>query len=106
MHRVSGVLSQRQLAMLRSARRSTLLVRPESQGARHPLCKVGTPRCGVRGARHLLRFFYGLDPDNVLGHRSTMSLPANRHGEIRVLNAAGEVEESITFDERANRQRV
>jgi hypothetical protein len=31
---------------------------------------------------------------------------ANRHGEIRVCNAAGETEESIAFDERANSLRV
>ncbi len=31
---------------------------------------------------------------------------ANRHGEIRILNAAGEIEESIAFDERTNRIRV
>ena len=31
---------------------------------------------------------------------------ANRHGEIRVLNAAGEIGESIAFDERANCLRV
>ncbi len=31
---------------------------------------------------------------------------ANRNGEIRVMNAAREVEETIAFDERTNRMRI
>ena len=31
---------------------------------------------------------------------------AHRHGEIRVFNAAAELEQSIAFDNRAERQRV
>lgn len=31
---------------------------------------------------------------------------AHRHGEIRVFNAAGELEQAIPFDERAERQRM
>ena len=31
---------------------------------------------------------------------------AHRHGEIRVFNAAGELEQAIPFDERSARQRV
>ena len=31
---------------------------------------------------------------------------AHRYGEIRVFNAAGELEQTISFDERAEQQRV
>lgn len=31
---------------------------------------------------------------------------AQRHGEIRIYNAAGEIEETIAFDERGSRMRV
>ena len=34
------------------------------------------------------------------------SRTSNHVGEIRVLNAAGEVEKTVTFDERTNRMRV
>ena len=35
-----------------------------------------------------------------------MGCIAHRHGEIRMFNAAGELEESIPFDERSAKQRV
>ena len=49
--------------------------------------------CGEKAKEHAIRY-------------AQTCRTAQRHGEIRVLNAGGEIEESIAFDERANRMRV
>ncbi len=84
-HYLSDSTIPPRLAVLRSGRRSTLLARRQGEGACHQLCE---------GLSHRQR------------HDAVTDAQQRPGFQIRILNAAGEIEESIAFDERANRMRV